>query len=305
MKAASFFTGAGGFDLGFEKAGIEIVFQCERDKFCLELLNDKYPNVPKHNDITTLHPELTPYADIYFGGFPCQNASTAGNRIGLAGDKTGLFFEFARLIKANRPQWIVLENVVGLLSTGGRNDFKLVIETLAQCGYYVSWRVLDSQYFGVPQRRRRLFIVGCLDKWECPFEVLFEREIKEANGSKSTKSESSIAPAAKKGIRTVETTYLSSKCYRKLHHYQDITSTLCSNDKQFAILDSDRLRYPTPVETERLQGFEAGWTEKFSDTQRYRMTGNAVSVPVAEFLGRRIVNVHQNFISSHLQEVGY
>ena len=268
LKAASFFTGAAGFDLGFEKAGIEIVFQCERDKFCNQLLADKYPNVSKSDDITKLHPTAIPYADIYFGGFPCQNASTAGDRKGLAGEKTRLFYDFARLIKANRPQWIVLENVVGLLSSGGRKDFKQVVETLAQCGYYISWRVLDSQHFGVSQRRRRVFIVGCFGEWRNPFEVLFESEIKAKNSKQSSKSEPKVAAKDAGSIRTIETSYLSSGSERNLHHYQDLTPTLCAAQKAFAFLDDRGLRRPTPIECERLQGFEDNWTEGCSTEQQ-------------------------------------
>ncbi len=301
MRAASFFTGAGGFDIGFEQAGIEIVFQCEKDKYCNQLLEKHYPNVIRANDITTLHPRAIPYADIYFGGFPCQNASTAGNREGLAGDRTGLFFDFVRLIKANKPQWIVLENVFGLLSSGGREDFKRVVESLAQCGYYLSWRVLDSQHFGVSQRRRRIFIVGCLGDWRSPFQVLFESEIKASDLGQGRKDESGVTREIGESVTTLETTYLSG-AGRKLHHYENLTPTLCAADKAFALLDGDQLRYPTPEECEKLQGFEARWTEDFSDTQRYKMTGNAVSVPVAKFIGQRIVDVHSNLVRNHWQK---
>lgn len=298
LRAASFFTGAGGFDLGFEQAGIEIVFQCEQDKFCNQLLNNKYPNTIKNEDIRELQPESIPYADIYFGGFPCQDASAAGNRAGIAGEKTGLFLEFARLIKANRPQWIVLENVVGLLSSGGRNDFRIVIETLAQCGYYVSWRVLDAKYFGVPQRRRRVFIVGCLGDWRSPFQVLFEPEIKGKIEPKSSKDESEIASDDHECAFGIDTQFLGDN-NRKLH-YSQIAGTLCASEKGYAICQKgSQLRFTTPLECERLMGFPDNYTAGFSDTQRYKMLGNAVAVPVAKFLGSRIVNLHSCLVSNH------
>ena len=290
MKAASFFTGAAGFDLGFEQAGIEVVFQCEIDKFARQLLTEKYPQVAKHDDITQLHSTALPPADIYFGGFPCQDASTAGNRVGLKGKKTGLFYHFVRLIKANKPQWVVLENVPGLLSTGRRQDFKSVIETLAECGYYVSWRVLDSQYFGVSQRRRRLFLVGCYGDWRGGAESLFESRIEAKDASQGSRDESEIAPGDRAGI-SVETSFLNPKYNRILHHYQNLTPTLCASDRGFALLDGDRFRFPTPLECERLQGFPDHWTAGFSSTQRYKMIGNAVSVPVAKWLGERIEEV--------------
>ena len=94
------------------------------------------------------------------GGFPCQDLSVAGQRRGLAGDRSGLFFEFARIIDLVRPRWVLVENVPGLLSSNGGRDFGVVVGTLADLGYGVGWRVLDSRFFGVPQRRRRVFIVG-------------------------------------------------------------------------------------------------------------------------------------------------
>jgi DNA (cytosine-5)-methyltransferase 1 len=98
--------------------------------------------------------------DLLCGGFPCQDLSVAGQRRGLAGARSGLFFEFARIIDAFRPRWVLVENVPGLLSSNGGRDFGIVVGTLADLGYGVGWRVLDSRFFGVPQRRRRVFIVG-------------------------------------------------------------------------------------------------------------------------------------------------
>jgi site-specific DNA-cytosine methylase len=98
--------------------------------------------------------------DLLCGGFPCQDLSVAGQRAGLAGDRSGLFFEFARIIDAFRPRWVLVENVPGLLSSNGGRDFGVVLGTLADLGYGVGWRILDSRFFGVPQRRRRVFIVG-------------------------------------------------------------------------------------------------------------------------------------------------
>lgn len=303
LRAASFFTGAGGFDLGFEQAGIEIVFQCEIDKFAHQLLADKYPHTEKSYDITTLHPTAIPQADIYFGGFPCQDASVAGNRKGLAGDKTGLFFQFVRLIKANQPQWICLENVAGLLSSGGRNDFKLVIETLAQCGYYCSWRTLDSQYFGVPQRRRRVFLVGCLGDSRGGAEVLFESAIESKNAGEGGKSRTDVTNEIGDRPIAVKTDHLTGKEIRKLHYWEQ-AGTLCASDNGYGLLVGEKLRRTTPLECERLMGFPDNWTTGFagfSDRQRYKMTGNAVAVPVAKFLGERIVNVHRNLIGNHFQ----
>lgn len=117
-----------------------------------------------------------PWVDLISAGVPCQDASVAGKRAGLAGARTGLFYEFARILRELRPTWFLFENVPGLLSSNHGRDFAEVLRVLmVECGYGVSWRVLDSQFFGVAQRRRRLFIVGRFGK-PCPPEVLFEPE---------------------------------------------------------------------------------------------------------------------------------
>lgn len=100
--------------------------------------------------------------DLLCGGFPCQDLSVAGRRAGLVGDRSGLFFEFARVAESLRPRWLLVENVPGLLSSQGGRDFGCVLGTLAELGYGLAWRILDSRYFGVPQRRRRVFIIGAL-----------------------------------------------------------------------------------------------------------------------------------------------
>jgi DNA (cytosine-5)-methyltransferase 1 len=113
--------------------------------------------------------------DVICGGFPCQDLSVAGRRAGLAGERSGLFYEFMRIVGEVAPRWVLIENVPGLLSSNGGRDMGAVLGTLGQLGYWWTWRVLDSQYFGVAQRRRRVFIVGHLGA-PCPPEVLFEPE---------------------------------------------------------------------------------------------------------------------------------
>ncbi len=116
------------------------------------------------------------YPDLIIGGFPCQDLSVAGRRAGLAGERSGLFFEFARIVGEVRPTWFVIENVPGLLSSNKGADFDVVLNTMGQFGYGMAWRILDSRYFGVPQRRRRVYVVGCLGEPARAAAVLFERE---------------------------------------------------------------------------------------------------------------------------------
>lgn len=170
----SLFSGIGGFDLGFERAGWDIIWQVENDPYRQKILKRHWPEVELRGDITADTDGLR-RPDLICGGFPCQDVSVAGRHKGLAGERSGLWFEYLRLVKELRPTWVVIENVPGLLYSNKGADFEVVVRGLADSGYGVSWRVLDSRYFGVPQRRRRVFIVGRLGA-VCPPEVLFEPE---------------------------------------------------------------------------------------------------------------------------------
>ena len=176
LLGGSVFSGGGGFDLGFERAGIEPAFQIEIDRFCNRVLKARWPEVERHGDIQAIDPAGLRAVDALFGGFPCQDVSVAGRGAGLAGERSGLFFEFIRLAAALRPRWVVLENVPGLLSSNEGADMATVLGELADLGYGWAYRVLDAQYFGVPQRRRRVFIVGCLGDGRAAAQVLFESE---------------------------------------------------------------------------------------------------------------------------------
>ncbi len=185
-SAASFFTGIGGFDIGFESAGFSISMQCEVEPFCQSLLKKHWPSVPLHPDITKLKNDDIPKSDVWVGGFPCQDLSLArmGKRDGLRGSKSGLFYEFARLVGAGKPRVILLENVAGLLSSHGGKDFGIVLSTLAELGYSVGWRTFNSKHFGVPQSRQRVYVVGCRGDGRGPGEILFESECGKGHHSK-------------------------------------------------------------------------------------------------------------------------
>jgi len=157
----SLFAGVGGFDLGLERAGWRCLAQVEIDKHARKVLDQRWPDVPKHGDVTTYTYGGAEDVDAVVGGFPCQDVSVAGRRAGLAGARSGLFWHALRIVEEVRPRWVVLENVPGLLNSHQGRDFAVVLGALADAGFpHVEWRVLDSQFFGVPQRRRRVFIVG-------------------------------------------------------------------------------------------------------------------------------------------------
>ena len=166
MKFVSLFAGVGGFDLGLERSGHTCVGQVEIDKHARSVLELQFPNVPKHNDVTTAidwadEIGLTGNIDLVCGGFPCQDLSVAGKRAGLAGARSGLFYDALRFATHTKAETILLENVPGLLSSNQGRDFGAVLTALADSGYSnIEWRVLNSQFFGVPQRRRRVFVIA-------------------------------------------------------------------------------------------------------------------------------------------------
>lgn len=175
MTFGSVFTGIGGFDLGLERAGWECAWQVEKDPNALAILRHQYPQLPRYTDVTEVHgADLAP-VDLLVGGFPCQDVSVAGDRRGLAGERSGLFFEFMRLVDELTPRWLLIENVPGLLSSNSGRDMGTVLRALGERDYWWTSRVLDTRYFGPPQRRGRVFIVGHLGA-PCPPEILFEPE---------------------------------------------------------------------------------------------------------------------------------
>jgi DNA (cytosine-5)-methyltransferase 1 len=155
--------------------GWEAAFFSEIEKFPCAVLEHRYPDVPLHGDFTTIKENEYGTIDLLVGGTPCQSFSIAGMRGGLDDDRGNLALEFCRLAQREKPRWIVWENVPGVLSSSGGRDFGSILGALEDLGYGIAYRVLDAQYFGVAQRRRRVFVVGYLGDWRPAAAVLFER----------------------------------------------------------------------------------------------------------------------------------
>jgi DNA (cytosine-5)-methyltransferase 1 len=339
MKFGSLFSGVGGFDLGFERAGMECSWQCEIDKHATTVLEKQWSKVKRYADVREIGKRNLEPIELICGGFPCQDLSVAGKRKGLAGERSGLWWGFARIIDELEPKWVVAENVPGLLSSNKGKDFAFILRWLVERGYGVSWRILDSQYFGVPQRRKRVFIVGSFRSGGSA-EVLFEQEslsgnIAEVGAEGETATETFTIRSGKDGGGKG---YLGSKekamklsgqeqhLFRmvgfgdyvdddkvgtlKQRDYKDSTDLVWEQNRihlrgkgesSISPTLQERMgtgggqvpcvgvRRFTPVECERLQGFPDGWTECCSDSQRYRQMGNAVTVNVAEWIGKRIM----------------
>lgn len=338
MRVLSLFSGIGGFDLGFERSGMEVIAMCEIDKHCQQVLSKHFPKATLYTDVTeVVFEEGT--VDLICGGFPCQDLSVAGKRKGLSGERSGLWREFERIIKLARPKWVVIENVPGLLSSNGGRDFTVIIQSLAQLGYGVGWRVLDSQGFGLAQRRKRVFIVGSLGN-PSACTVLLESESLQGDNKpvaqkRKDNSRTSIDATEREGRRAVAWKYRSSNgvCtgerggtvgalggtgymesskaftvdtvldqYLWEATHVDDPVRICTDQTVSPTLQARMgtggnstpligIRKLTPTECERLQGFPDGWTEGHLTSQRYKQLGNAVSVPVAEWIGNKIMGV--------------
>jgi DNA (cytosine-5)-methyltransferase 1 len=178
----SLFAGVGGFDLGFEQAGFDCKFQVEWDDNCQQTLAHHWPDVPRWGDVSEVNGADLPPVDVITYGFPCQDLSVAGKRAGLEGERSNLFFQAVRIIQEMReatngqfPTFAVAENVAGLLNADKGDAMARVLDTLAEAGALViEWCMLDAQWFGVPQRRRRVFVTACFDPAtadRCPHQI--------------------------------------------------------------------------------------------------------------------------------------
>lgn len=347
MDFISAFSGIGGIDLGLERSGMRCVAQIEHDPQASAVLAHRFPGVPNFGDITKLDPARLPAADLVCGGFPCQDLSVAGKRAGLGGRRSGLFFDLARIIGVVAPRWLLLENVPGLLSSvcpgpdgepiavgscpGGCMEnhggaMGTVLGTLAELGYGLAYRVLNAQYFGVAQRRERVFIVGCLGDAASAAKVLFEPESVQRDIEASRAARAGLTPCAEEGSGSGSGEGLVARALntRSGRHYNETQDTMVLagtlgdgsygagkpeelghreprwiQRKSLQVVHQ-RVRRLTPRETERLQGFPDDWTavkdakgRPMSDAARYRQTGNACAVPVIEAIGKRIMAVEE------------
>ena len=298
MKAISLFSGVGGFDIGFERAGIETVLQVEKDEHCLSVLERHWPDVERMTDVrATRRTDEIEGVDLIYGGFPCQDISIAGSRAGLTGERSGLWFEFERIVSELRPRWVVIENVAGLLSSNGGADLGVILTGLDKLGFDASWAVLDAQHFGVPQHRRRVFIVGG-PRGRRAEQVLSLCESCGGNPETCQMEGHYYPRASKDGTRN------SGKDGPR----REIAQALMARDAKgprpeksigTAVSCSDGVRRLTPRECERLMAWPDDWTRweadgtEISDTQRYRMCGNGVVATVSEWLGTRLMAVDQ------------
>ena len=369
----SLFAGIGGLDEAMRRAGVRTAAAVEVDRDCRGVLARHFPETAQFTDVTEVTGDqlrsagFVPRRGILAGGWPCQDLSVAGLRGGLGGARSGLFWHIVRLAGELRPQWLILENVPGLLSAAcpcpgdrscvrarravrcGRRDARAgafvpdvqhipdggacpggcmavhggamgaVVGALEGLGYGLCWRVLDAQYFGVPQQRERLFFVGCLGDGASAAQVLLEAEGGGGNppavGAAPPGADGRAANGAGNAgiVRTLGTVGPGGGWRvgsdEAAAGQLVVVSTLQGGGRRGHRIDAEGaagghlitagsgVRRFTPLERERLQGFPDDWTRwrleggrlvEQSDSARDRQTGNAVALPVAEWLARRV-----------------
>jgi DNA (cytosine-5)-methyltransferase 1 len=194
VRYGSVCSGIEAATVAWDPLGWTPAFFSEIEKFPRAVLQHHYPKVPLHGDFTTIKGDEYGSIDLLVGGTPCQSFSVAGLRKGLDDARGNLALEYLRLVDRTQPRWIVWENVPGVLSSNKGRDFGAFLGALVELGYGFAYRVLDAQYFGVAQRRRRVFVVGYLGDWRPAAAVLFERESLCGNSAPSREAGSIIAP---------------------------------------------------------------------------------------------------------------
>lgn len=311
MKFISLFAGIGGFDLALERLGHECVYANDFDKYC-KIIYDKHFSIPLDNrSIRDVSSDEIPDHDILVGGFPCQAFSIAGRRAGFEDTRGTLFFEVARILRDKRPGYFILENVKGLLSHDGGKTFSTILEVLSDLGYIFTWRVHNSKNHGVPQNRERIYIVGYLGEGAGSEILSSGRNLNEDkkndqsrdpkliywfnSKTKWIKDSRGIVPTLKTHTDYVRSPHIEvigelndkkwskfNESSRRVYSQDGVSPTVptSAGGGHIPKIKTSRIRRLTPVECERLQGFPDGWTEGVSDTQRYKMCGNAVTVNV-------------------------
>ena len=326
MRYGSVCSGVEATSVAWEPLGFEPVFFSEIEPFPSAVLAHHWPDVPNLGDMTEFMSWPFKKIDILVGGTPCQSFSIAGLRKGLTDDRGNLSLTYMRMVDQLRPRWTVWENVPGVLSANGGRDFGSILGAMAQLGYSFAWRVLDAQNFGVPQRRRRVFLVGCSSgDWRHPASVLFEQSCGSRDFEKGRKEKQDIAPGTVKCFAGNNQSKLAATLQATMHDYsradgfntivyenhgtdsrvkelgeacQTVTARWGTGGNNTPIVyeshPNSSVRRLTPVEAERLQGFpdghtDIGWNGKPTpDSHRYKAIGNSMAVPVMRWIGQRI-----------------
>ena len=261
------------------------------------VLAHRYPETPNLGDMTKIYDKTTflkKRIDLLVGGTPCMSFSVSGLRKGLEDPRGNLMLEYLRVAHIKRPRWLVWENVPGVLSSNCGRDFGSLLGALRYLGYFGAWRVLDSEYFGVPQKRRRVFVVAHLGDWRPPAEVLFESDSvpRSAEPDKETQQESleNAFESASSGSKPLTFGWQEGRSFK----FSSVSNPLTASQTQ-AVVQGGIARKFTPLEYERLMGFPDNYTRipcsrktGCPDSLRYQALGRSMVVPILRWLGQRI-----------------
>lgn len=280
MKVAGLFAGIGGLEFGLDSAGHETILTCESWAPARAVLARRFPGIPNHPDVTTL-PGLPDDTDLVTAGFPCQDLSQAGRTTGIGGSRSGLVDHVFRLLDGARVPWVLLENVSFMLHLDSGRAMERLVQAFEARGYRWAYRVVNSLAF-LPQRRERVFFLASLVA--DPADILLGDEVE--------------PPVASTTLATHAHGFYWTEGTRGLGWARDAVPTL-KNGSTIGIpsppailLPDGRVIQPDIRDAERLQGFECDWTQPAATvgktSLRWSLVGNAVSVPVAEWIGERL-----------------
>lgn len=282
LEVAGLFAGVGGFELGFAKAGLRTSILCEIDPPAREVLRERFPAIPLHEDVITLD-SLPPTVDLLAGGFPCQDLSQAGRTAGLSGPSSSLVSEIFRLLRARAVPLVVLENVPFMLQLAKGRALEVIVAELEALGYRWAYRVIDTRAFGLPQRRLRVFLVAALKS--DPREILL--------------ADDTGPPLDRNAAKGTAFGFYWTEGIRGLGWAVDAVPTLKGGSTigipspPAILLPSGELVTPHIKDAERLQGFPPDWTlpaeRAAKKGHRWKLVGNAVTVDVAKWLGTRLL----------------
>lgn len=280
MKVAGMFAGIGGIEMGLQRAGHQTTMLCEVDPAACSVLQSHFPEVPLHRDIRTLS-RLPKDTELLAGGFPCQDLSQAGKTRGISGQNSGLINEVFRLLEKGDVPHVLLENVSFILALGRGHAMQLVTSELERLGYRWAYRVMDSRAFGLPQRRQRMYLIA--SRLFEPMELLMadnhaEEEIETWRGR-------ACGFYWTEGIRGLGWAVNAVPTLKG-------GSTIGIPSSPAIWMPNGKIVTPDIRDAERMQGFPVGWTEAAEEVGRkgfrWKLVGNAVSVPAAEWVGRKL-----------------
>ena len=274
MKVLDLFSGIGGFSLGLERAGMETIAFCEFDEHAQKVLRKHWPDVPIHSDVRSLNGhDYRGTVDIVCGGFPCQDLSTAGKRIGFDGERSSLYGEMLRIISECMPRYAIFENVSGLLTGDSGRWFAKFLYDLDSIGFDAEWHCIEAAYIGAPHRRDRVWIIAYPKVLLCN------------DGNIDKKDGNSQAQEFRSGDCKANVAYTASQRQSGQGKSKQSISAKKNKDRQASIFKSVRIKREWA--TEPSVGRVAHGVPNRS--HRLKQLGNAVVPQIPEAIGRAIM----------------